>query len=300
MMHPKLSTGPALALLTGAALAAPAALAQSASLVVGGGSGKYNGAVTLTDAGTTASGIYDYYDAGSGTPLSSQNRYDHWFVDSASAASVSGGSIRELNAFDTSTVSVSGGTIDTFNDYSVVGVSGGDVSYLNVYGTAVIGGGKVGIIKVADTGTAVVTGASIALLGTYNNSGANISGGGISYLLAQGASMASVSGGDISNLYTYDTSVLDLLGSGLAARLTGTFQDFPSGTYSQYQITGTLRNGDALNATYFDHGGTLEFNGVAAVPSVPEASSIVSLGLLLGLGLGGAAVGRRRRATQAV
>ncbi len=67
-----------------------------------------------------------------------------------------------------------------------------------------------------------------------------------------------------------------------------------------YTITGTLQNGDALNAEYSNYGGMLEFNGVPAAP-VPESSTTVSLGLLLMLGLGGmtAAAKRKRSAVQA-
>jgi MYXO-CTERM domain-containing protein len=70
---------------------------------------------------------------------------------------------------------------------------------------------------------------------------------------------------------------------------------FPVNGYTEYTVTGTLQSGDALDATYDDYGGTLEFNGVPASP-VPEASTVSSLGLLLVLGLGGVAVARRRRA----
>jgi len=63
-----------------------------------------------------------------------------------------------------------------------------------------------------------------------------------------------------------------------------------------HTISGTLANGDLLNTTFQDHGYiNLNLGTPPALP-VPEASTTVSLGLLLMLGAGGLAVACRKRA----
>ena len=62
-------------------------------------------------------------------------------------------------------------------------------------------------------------------------------------------------------------------------------------------ISSTLANGDLLNTTFFDReGGIINLNIGTPPAAVPEASTTVSLGVLLALGVGGLAVARRKRA----
>ena len=114
---------------------------------------------------------------------------------------------------------------------------------------------------------------------------AHVSGGRISELVTYATSTANVNGGSFDQLETYDTSVLDLFGTGLSETFLESDSD-----YQLNDVTGTLQDGDSLNALYFDYGGKLSFNS-----PVPEVSSVVSLGVLLMLGLGGMAVNARRR-----
>ena len=125
-------------------------------------------------------------------------------------------------------------------------------------------------------------------LSIRNSSTANVSGGSFNGIDLNSAGTAIVSGGNIGSLFTNNTSVLDLIGSGL----TETYTDV-SRQYNEYTVMGILQNGDRLDTTYTDFGGTLLFNGQNASP-VPESSSVISLGLLLMLGLGGLALTRAR------
>jgi hypothetical protein len=123
-------------------------------------------------------------------------------------------------------------------------------------------------------------------------SAANITGGYIGFLNLYDTSVATISGGSIYLLGTFDSALLDLFGTDLSVTFVRD-DSYGSAKALEYRLTGTLFNGDALDARYYRYGGgTLEFNGVYAVP---EASSVISLGLLT-LGLGGLAVARRRKA----
>ena len=312
IMHSFSKAACGLALLTGAGfLAAPAAHAQNPRLTLGqSGSTTLSGTGTLTDTGTTASGTFTYFDDGTGVALANQNSYYEWYAYGPSTANITGGTITHvLYTYDTSTANVTGGSLQFLftNDSSTANVSGGNIRGLFIDGTSTanITGGGVTQFESDGTGNTnfsggsflevLVRGASMATVtggdytSTFETAGtatANITGGTFAYLQTDFSSTINVRGGILTNiLYTYDTSTLDLFGSGFTETLLNP---------NQYAVTGTLQNGDPLNTIYDDFGGTLEFNGIPA--AVPEASSMVSLGLLLLLGIGGMAVSRRRRA----
>lgn len=160
--------------------------------------------------------------------------------------------------------------------------------------TVNVNGGSIDNLSINDTSIGNVTGGTIFNgFGAFGTSTANVTGGSIFVLKTSDAGTANVTGGMITNsLSTSNTSILDLLGTG--------FTETPlpyNGLYPRYAVTGILQNGDPLQATYDYFGGTLEFNGAAAQP-VPEASTTISFGLLLCLGLGGLAVSARRRKAQ--
>ena len=85
---------------------------------------------------------------------------------------------------------------------------------------------------------------------------------------------------------------MDVFGTGL----TETFLE-SSSPFLDYSVTGTLQDGTPLNVLYASNNGTLLFNGLPAVPlsAVPEASTTVSFGLLLALGLGSVVVAHKKR-----
>ncbi len=149
-------------------------------------------------------------------------------------------------------------------------------------------------------GTANVYGGSVKNILGYDSSVTNIYGGSTFYATALGSSVGGVPGSGTINIYggglTYlaaeQTGVIDIFGSGLTETYLGT-----SDPFQIYSLTGTLQDGTVLAATYSSDNGTVLFNGQPAVPipAVPEASTTVSLGLLLMLGLGGMAVAAKRR-----
>ena len=283
-----------LTLLTGIALtAAPVAHAQQLNL--GREFPAANGTGTLTDTGTTASGLYNYSAGTTKKPLSSQNDYDAWLVYASSTANVSGGSIFNLSAVDSSTANVSGGKITdalVTNGTSTANVSGGRLESLVSRGNSTVNfsGGSIHLyLLTEDSSTADISGGTMGALDTTGTSTANVSGGGFGYISITDNSEANVTGGVISSYFaTYSSGVLNLFGTGL----TETFLT-KGGGYKEYQLAGTLQNGDLLNAPYYDYGGTINLYPSAAVP---EASSVVSLGLLLVLGLGGIVINRRCKA----
>lgn len=136
-----------------------------------------------------------------------------------------------------------------------------------------------------------VTGGSFYSLYAYDNVTATISGGTINGLSAQGFSTINITGlpqqtsGAGFSLGASGSGTIDLFGTGFTAT--------PTVDADVFTIRGTLLDGQSLIANYFGNGGRLLFNGVAA--PVPEASTNVSLGLLIGLGLSGVVVARRRR-----
>ena len=166
-----------------------------------------------------------------------------------------------------------------------VTISGGDVN----------GGHGVGLV---DTGTGVVT----------------ISGGGFSadsragtaFVIGTGA-VAEVTGGLFSapGLDTFSSAPLNIGGSlylfsfndapflinGVAMNNTSLMNLSP---YSKNTISGTLANGDGLNTSFREFNSGTVYLNLPLPAAVPEASTTVSLGLLLILGAGGIIASRRR------
>lgn len=134
-----------------------------------------------------------------------------------------------------------------------------------------------------------ISGGSLYTLATYDNSIATVSGGTVNGLSAADSSTINVTGLSRQSLGaaflfgTTGSSTIDLFGTG--------FTISPTMDANQFLIKGTLLDGGSLTGTYFNSGGRLLFNGLPA--PIPEASTMVSLGLLLALG--GLIVTRRRK-----
>jgi len=201
------------------------------------------------------------------------------FSDLASILQISGGTVGTATISSqrfTSKATISGGSIGTFNlDGSNLSMSGGDLGSLSF-----------GITPEGSTGT-------------LDASNATISGGHVSALSAMGGfeerpdflgplyATCTIQGGTFGTLAAAYYGGYNIDGSDLRLFTNG-------------EVTGTLSDGEALNAQYTngDGNGFIDFNGVAAVPqAVPEASTTVSLGLLLMLGAGGMVLARRRSVT---
>ena len=149
---------------------------------------------------------------------------------------------------------------------------------------ATISGGSTDSLHAGDSSSALVSG------GTVTNVYSGVVGG--------GSSLVTLSGGSFTFLETLGGGVINILGSNLAESKTKT--TINGADY--YAVTGTLQSGATpFTADYAvsNDSGTLEFNGkVASPPAIPEASSVVSFGLLMALGGVWLAV-RRRSAARA-
>ena len=151
-------------------------------------------------------------------------------------------------------------------------------------------------VETDNSSSIVFTGGAAQYVTTKDNSTATLAGGTFRQIGAKGNSTVTISGGSFKNLYTFDNSTINLIGTNLQAT-PGTFAFDPS-----YNLTGTLSDGTVINGNYESgqgNGGKLQFNGVTVVDTnpapVPEASSVISLGLMLAFGAGGLMLARKRK-----
>ncbi len=210
------------------------------------------------------------------------------------SVTISGGSISggqggtALDAYEDGAVTISGGTLSA-------GVDGRGI-FAEGSGSITISGGS---ISTGQGGTALADNRS----GPVTINGGSISAGAGGTALADtGSGPVTISGGSISTgaggfgLFDYQ-STLNLFSFGDTPFLidgvpmNNTTLDgslYQSGTDT---ISGTLANGDVLDTTFQDFNGTINLNTPAAVP---EASTTVSFGLLLALGLSGVVLARKK------
>ncbi len=140
------------------------------------------------------------------------------------------------------------------------------------------------------------TGGQSQYVTTKDNSTATLAGGTYPNIGAYGNSTTTISGGSFNNLYTFDNGTINLIGTNLAAAYNSSNIIYPN----YYSLSGTLSDGTSVNGFYrsgLSNGGQLQFNGVTVAPvPVPEASSVISLGLMLAFGAGGFMLARRKKA----
>ena len=259
---------------------------------------------TLTTAGYEGRGLYDLGSGAiaitggtlSSTGLNSTGIYD----DGSSAITISGGIISAggLGLYynqGTGAVTISGGSISAVSGTGLYDGSSGPITITG--GT--FSGGYSGLVAVGD-GPISISG------GTFN--GGTMGGRGI---YDDGNSVITISGGSINagrggigldgqqgtiNLFSFGDS--PFLIDGVAMNNTTLSNNL---YYSQNDtISGTLANGDTLNTTFSNRGSltmgaTINLNIGTPPAAVPEASTTVSLGLLLALGVGGIAFAARRK-----
>lgn len=151
-------------------------------------------------------------------------------------------------------------------------------------------------------GTAALTRSGVTASGLYtfiNASPATTSYRGLYRgLSAFGNAQLTVTGGTFQQLVAGDASTINLIGSNLTE---STDFYFSASGDPFYTVSGTLQGNQSpfTAGFYAPSTGTLEFNGIATVRGapasnpVPEASTTLSLSLLLILGLGGIAMKRR-------
>ncbi len=173
------------------------------------------------------------------------------------------------------------------------------------------GGAVTGVLFNQYNSVSNIYGGSVQTLQSLDSSVANIYGGTVSSVQALGSSIGGVPGSGTINIYGGSLTKLDAEATGPGAKPAGTIDIFgtdlaetylgssfapaynaPSALFQMYSLTGTLQDGTALHALYSSSNGTLLFNGL---PAVPEASTTVSFGLLLALGLSGMIARKKRR-----
>ena len=294
--------GSALLTLAGLAIVSPASAAE---LHVGQYGTSLSGTATITSLGTTASGTFQYYLGVTPSPLDpTQTNYVYLRVYGPSTVNLNGGTVQSyLDSYDTSTVYVSSGGGPalglTTHDASTATLTGGLSSNLTSYDTSrlYISGGNGSNISTHDTSTAQVSGGSFDNLASANSSLADVSGGSFRYLASIDSATVNVTGGSFSSFVeSLGTSTINLFGTGFSLTPLDDSQKFQPGLFGsvpQFRVQGTLQDGEPLNVYYIQQGGQLVLHD-----PVPEASSVVSFGLLLCLGLGGLAISKRRRKAQ--
>ena len=153
--------------------------------------------------------------------------------------------------------------------------------------------------------TADISGGTINEFSLLGPGTARVSGGYFQELDVSGLGTLNITGGTFSNgaasaaLYNEDGGTINLFGSGFTKHYF-----FGSSAHLVYFVSGTLSDGTELNSEYYvRYHSVTDSDGISHIVEdgrlnflpVPEASSVVSLGLLLGLGLAAAAFSARRR-----
>ncbi len=198
-----------------------------------------------------------------------------------------------------------GGGVGIFANDSLITINGGSISTreepiaatggtVNITGGSLIAGGLAAGLSAKNTTLNISGGTISGLVGLELNGGtANITGGTFSgspvfngvALGNGGGSLVTISGGsfDHRGFEAGTNGTIDFL---------GTFSQTAPITSGTGTLTGTFLDGETLDALYnVSPGGLIEFNSAP----VPEASSVVSFGLLLALGLGGMVIAAKRK-----
>lgn len=242
--------------------------------------------------------------------------------------SITGGTVGSIKQGSSGYGSISGGTVGnvTFDGYSNNSSVSASANPLNIG----ISGGTVGNVSVTEFflgGNSLITGGDVKSF-TENGGDVSLSGGNLGSLTLgtepEGSTgvvtttNATISGGHVTTLNTFggatpfpftslyqisDCTIRGGTFDTLMASYHGGYDIYGSGLQltSAGYVTGTLSDGEAIDALFTNtdpigNTGFLHLHNGA--PAVPEASTTVSFGLLLMLGLGGAFVARRKNAAK--
>jgi hypothetical protein len=190
-------------------------------------------------------------------------------------ALVSGGEVDGgLHAYDSSSITFSGGGA-AFSLYAH------DSSSITMSDS-----GWVAILYSYDSSNIAMSGGNMTDMRTYGSATATLSGGQAQMLQSRDSSNITVSGGWTEYLWAFDSSTLTIVGYNFA--VDGSPVPYGDLTALTGTLTGTLDSGESIES-FFEQGGG-SYTGI--IELVPEPSTA----LLLALGLGGIAAGRRRRA----
>lgn len=201
-------------------------------------------------------------------------------VDEHSRLVMEAGRVDGIQVHDTGTARVTGGVIQSLSSFTITEAAGAGARL------ELSGGQTTGIVRANQGGSVDVSGGSYSRLFSYNGL-IEVSGG----LGATNGRLGSGAGG-LGQFMLYGSDFV------LSDARADSYYDptyWVSGPGVSYVLTGTLLNGQAIRASYFEEGlvlGQTPRNIAFAVSPVPEPAS--ALMLLLGLPLA-AWMSRRRR-----
>ncbi len=227
-----------------------------------------SGAATISGTGTQTTGNGYAYSGGAGAGTTNYAQVD---VRNASALTV-----------------LDGGTLD--------GGTLGDLFLHDAARTNILGG-SINFLSTDNNSLGSITGGTTSTLDVLGNSQVNISGGTVLEIVPSQNSVTNVTGGTIgqdNNGFGFfqEGGIVNLYGHGLALT-PGGYDPLIKRDYQN--LDGTLQDGKALTTRYYYYGsGAL--NLINSTP-VPEASSVVSFGLMLALGWGGVLCARKKKTT---
>ena len=189
-----------------------------------------------------------------------------------------GGAAVQVNG--TAAFSLTGGTI--ISSHGATGLAAGGSGPVLISGGTFSSDSLSTPISISSGAVVQITGGALSNSGpTPDNGILTIGSGGSLYLFSRNDTPFTITGipGQPFGGTSYNNTSLSLA-------------SLSSDPNSFYGISGTLADGESFN-TRFSGLGTINFN-LPAPAAVPEASTTVSLGLLLTLGLGGVALAKRR------
>ena len=279
-------------------LAVAPAHAQTLSLNSGDNLAVSGAGTVGTLGGKAVSNTTSFYNASAGGATVQTSGTSTFTLANGGSIS-SGQSGQGLYDVGSGAVSITGGSITGGQYGSAMAIQGSGpvtISGGTIRGTSGSGGNGTGLFA-NGSGPVTITGGTFA-------AGGNYFGGGTA-LDADTSAPITITGGIFTagqfgyGLYVY-RSTLNLFSLGGTpflvdgVAMNNTTLDGGKFGFGSDTISGILANGDVLNTRFQDHG-IINLNIGSPPPAVPEASTTVSLGLLLMLGGGGVAFAARRK-----
>ena len=190
--------------------------------------------------------------------------------------------VTDIEADGSGPVTISGGTVGV--SHGGTGVDANGTGLVSISGGTFSSDVLSSPLSISRGAAVQITGGAFSDSGLTPNSGVlSIASGGSLYLFSQNDTPFTITG--IPGISTFNGVSYNNTSLSLASLSSN-----PGMTYG---INGTLADGESFN-TKLDGLGTINFN-LPVPAAVPEASTTVSFGLLLTLGLGGVVIAARKK-----